>query len=194
MEPLDDGELWARAQAGDAEAFGSLFDRHATSVYRYCFRQSGDWAMAEDLTSIVFFEAWRRCREVYLAEGRLLPWLLGVATNVLRNQRRSLRRYRAALERIPPLAPEQDFADELAERLDAERHMRAMLAEVRRLPRGEQEVLALCIWEGLTSIEAGEALGIPEGTVRTRLSRVRARLREAGDPPALASSEGVTPR
>jgi RNA polymerase sigma factor (sigma-70 family) len=194
MEPLDDGELWALARAGDPAAFGSLFDRHADSVYRYCFRRSGDWAVAEDLTSVVFLEAWRRRGDVHLPGGRLLPWLLGVATNVLRNQRRSLRRYRAALERIPPLAPERDFADELAERLDAERHMQAILAAVRHLPRGEQEVLALCIWEGLTSIEAAEALGIPEGTVRTRLSRVRARLREAGDPLALASSKGVTPR
>jgi DNA-directed RNA polymerase specialized sigma24 family protein len=103
VEVLEDGELWARAQAGDAGAFGVLFDRHANSVYRYCFRRSADWALAEDLTSVVFFEAWRRCAEVKLSGGGLLPWLLGVATNVIRNQRRSLRRYRAALERLPQL-------------------------------------------------------------------------------------------
>jgi RNA polymerase sigma-70 factor (ECF subfamily) len=109
MEFLEDGELWARAQAGDGGAFGVLFDRQANSVYRYCFRRSADWALAEDLTSVVFFEAWRRCRDVELGEGRVLPWLLGVATNVIRNQRRSLRRYRAALERLPPLELERDL-------------------------------------------------------------------------------------
>lgn len=115
MEFLEDGELWARAQAGDAGAFGVLFDRHANSVYRYCFRRSADWAIAEDLTSVVFFEAWRRCADVELGEGRLLPWLLGVATNVIRNQRRSLRRYRAALERLPPL----EFANRVSDPLVA---------------------------------------------------------------------------
>lgn len=190
---MEDGDLWGRAQSGDTAAFGALFDRYADAVYRYCFRRTGDWAVAEDLVSVVFFEAWRRRRDVQLRGGRLLPWLLGVATNVLRNQRRSLRRYRAALARIPPLSPERDFADDLAERVDAERAMRAVLAEVHRLPQGEQEVIGLCVWEGLTSGEAAEALGIPEATVRTRLFRARARLREAGDPlPAL--SEGVTPR
>jgi RNA polymerase sigma factor (sigma-70 family) len=198
MELLDDGELWKRARAGDTGAFGVLFDRHANSVYRYCFRRTAEWALAEDLTSVVFFEAWRRCADVELGEGRLLPWLLGVATNVIRNQRRSLRRYRAALERLPPLEFERDFAEDLTERLDAERRMRTVLADVRRMPRAEQEVLALCIWEGLSSGAVAEALGVPEGTVRSRLFRARARLREAAarheDPSPLPSSEGVIPQ
>jgi RNA polymerase sigma factor (sigma-70 family) len=198
MELLDDGELWKRARAGDTGAFGVLFDRHANSVYRYCFRRTAEWALAEDLTSVVFFEAWRRCRDVQLSQDRLLPWLLGVATNVIRNQRRSLRRYRAALERLPPLELERDFAEELTERLDAERRMRSVLADVHRLPRHEQEVVTLCIWEGLSSGEVAEALGVPEGTVRSRLFRARVRLREAAvrheDPTPLPSSEGVTPR
>ena len=58
-----DRELWRRAVAGDAEAFGQLFDLHAKAVYNFCFRRLADWAMAEDMTSAVFLEAWRRRRQ-----------------------------------------------------------------------------------------------------------------------------------
>ena len=75
--------------------FGLLFERHARAIYN-CFRRTADWAVAEDLTSIVFLEAWRR-RERELLPEKVLPWLYGIATNVIRNRRRSLRRHAAAL-------------------------------------------------------------------------------------------------
>ena len=59
-----DIELWDRAVAGDPEGFGALFERHARSVYNHCFRRTASWADAEELTSAVFLEAWRRRREV----------------------------------------------------------------------------------------------------------------------------------
>jgi RNA polymerase sigma factor (sigma-70 family) len=196
MGHLEDRDVWKRAQAGDADAFGVLFDRYAPAVYNYCFRRSGDWALAEDLTSVVFLETWRRCSQVELTDGRALPWLFGVATNVIRNQRRSLRRYRKTIERIPALEPERDFVDDLVERLETQQRMRAVLAEVAHLPRSEQEVLALCIWEGLSNDQAAEALGIPNATLRTRLFRLRARLRKAAastDRTRTISTEGVNP-
>jgi RNA polymerase sigma factor (sigma-70 family) len=175
--PTRDDELWRKAQAGDADAFGVLFDRHADAVFRYCFRRTGDWALAEDLTSVVFLETWRRgLRRPFQGESAR-PWFYGVATNVLRNQQRTLRRHRSALARIPPLRPESDFADDLPRRVDAQRDARALLQQVRGLPRGEQDVLALCVWEGLTSSETAAALDVPETTVRTRLARARSRLR-----------------
>jgi RNA polymerase sigma factor (sigma-70 family) len=193
VAPDSDAELWARVRGGNADALGALFERHAGAVYRFCFRRIGDWATAEDLTSIVFIETWRRCRRVELATDSALPWLLGVAANVIRNRQRSLRRYAAVLARLRPDEAETDFADSLAERLDAERAMRPLLAQIDRLPRREQDVFTLCVWEGLTSREAALALEIPEGTVRTRLSRARARLRE--QPPAeLSPSEGAQSR
>src|SRR5712691_8826257 len=97
-----DLELWERARRGDHAAFGALFTRHARPVYNFCFRRTADWALAEDLTSAVFLEGWRRREQVRLAGPSALPWLLGVATNLLRNQRRSLRRYRGALARLSP--------------------------------------------------------------------------------------------
>jgi len=177
MGELTDAELWQRAAAGETAAFGTLFERHARAVYNYCFRRTGDWSQAEELTAIVFLEAWRRRRHVRLERDEAIPWLLGVATNVLRNARRSQRRHRAALERLPRERVE-DFALDVEERLDDERRMRAVLRALRKLAPADQDVLALCIWEGLSYEQAALALGTPVGTVRSRLSRARSRLRE----------------
>src|SRR5438477_10758425 len=143
-EPTD-GVLWQRAAAGETDAFGTIFERHARAVYNYCFRRTGDWALAEELTAIVFLEAWRRRAQVVLERDEAIPWLLGVATNVLRNLRRSQRRHRAALERLPR-EHAADFAVDVDERLDDERQMRATLRALRTLSRSDREVLAPCVW------------------------------------------------
>ena len=177
MGTVSDAELWRRAANGDASAFGVLFERHAKAVYNYCFRRTADWALAEDLTSVVFLEAWRRRADVRLAGESALPWLLGVATNVVRNRWRSQRRQRAALERLPA-GRASDFGDEAVARLDDEQRMRSALGVLARLPKRDQDVLALCAWQGLSYEETSLALGVPVGTVRSRLARARARLRE----------------
>jgi len=174
-----DSELWAAAQTGDDAAFGLLFERHAKPIYNYCFRRSGNWTAAEDLLSVVFLEAWRR-RDVDVAEGMVLPWLYGVATNVCRNATRSQRRYRQALQRMPPVQPTPDFSGDIEARLDDERQMQSVLALVGRLRKEEQDVFWLCGWSELSYEEAATALHVPVGTVRSRLSRARARLRELG--------------
>lgn len=179
MGELSDSALWEHAAAGDADAFGQLFERHGRRIYNYCFRRTADWALAEDLTSLTFLVAWRgRCGVVLRAETAL-PWLYGIATNVLRNQRRSFRRSRNALDRLPRERLDvPDFADETAERLDDEREMRALLRLFAKLPRREQDVIALCDWSGLSYEDAAAALVVPIGTVRSRLARGRRRLRE----------------
>ena len=72
MEPSD-ALLWERSRGGDATAFGLLFERHAKTIYNYCFRRVGNWAVAEDLLSVVFLEAWRRrgksCRPTRCCPG-----------------------------------------------------------------------------------------------------------------------------
>ena len=170
-----DATLWARSRQGDADAFGLLFERHGRAIYNYCFRRIGNWSAAEDLVSIVFLEAWRR-RAIQLPPDKVLPWLYGVATNVLRNRRRSEYRFAAAIRRVPRPCPTPDFADDADARLDDERRIAGVLALVSQLPKREQEVLALCGWSGLSYEEAAFALAIPVGTVRSRLSRARARL------------------
>jgi RNA polymerase sigma factor (sigma-70 family) len=181
MRQPTDAELWRRAVKGEPNAFGILFERHARAVYNYLFRRTADWSLAEDLTSAVFLEAWRLRGQVQLERGLALPWLLGVATNVLRNRRRAQWRYRAALERLPREHVE-DFAEGVHTRVDDERRMRAVLCALAKVPKREQDVFALCAWAELSYGEASVALGIPVGTVRSRLSRARARIRELADP------------
>ena len=176
MGQRGDAELWSAVAGGDPEAFGALFQRHSRAIYNYCFRRTGDWARAQDLTSVVFLECWRR-RDIDLAEDKVLPWLFGIATNVCRTQRRSVARHRAALRRLPPPDPEPEFADETLDRLEDEHRMRTLLAFVSRLPKREQDVLALCVWADLSYADAATALQIPVGTVRSRLARARSRLR-----------------
>jgi RNA polymerase sigma factor (sigma-70 family) len=178
MHEPRDAELWRLAATNDADAFGKLYERHARVVYNYVFRRVGDWSEAEDLTAVVFLEAFRRRREVRLTHGELLPWLYGVATNVVRNRRRAIWRHGRALRRLRPGNDGADHSVEAIERLDAQKQMRHLLELVRRLHADQQDVIALCIWSDLSYEEAAVALGIPVGTVRSRLSRARAALRE----------------
>jgi RNA polymerase sigma factor (sigma-70 family) len=177
MMESDDSVLWARASAGDADAFGMLFERHANAIYNYCFRRTADWAVAEDMLSIVFLEAWKQ-RAKELPPGKVLPWLYGIATNVVRNHYRSSRRYAAALRRVPVVPAEADFAEQSDDRIDDERQMQQALAVLSQLPPRERDVFALCAWSELTYEEAALALSIPVGTVRSRLWSARQRLRE----------------
>ena len=96
-----DGQLWQQAGAGSGEAFGMLFDRHARAVFNHCFRLTASWATAEDLTSTTFLTAWRQRDRMRLAEASLRPWLLAVATNAVRSERRSVARRLRLVERTP---------------------------------------------------------------------------------------------
>lgn len=185
MEQADIQALWAKVQAGDQAAFAVVFDTYGREILSFCFRRTGDHSTAEDLTSVVFWETWRRRGDV--AAGELKPWLYGVATNIVRNQWRSTRRYRKVLERLHAERDSDDFTDELAARVDAERAIQPVLAELRKLPRRERDVVALCVWQGLSSAEAATALGVPAATIRTRLHRAR-RAIEGG----LSEDDGVT--
>ena len=175
-----DRELWTAAVSGDAEAFGALFERHSRAVYNFAFRSTANWAAAEDAASDVFLTAWRRRSEVVFTteSGSVLPWLLGVAANQLRNQRRTERRAATALVRLNAKEVQPDHSDETVGRLDDEAQMAEVHAVVEQLPEQERDVLALCAWAGLDYAEAAIALAVPVGTVRSRLSRARTHLRE----------------
>ena len=175
-----DRELWAEAVSGDAAAFGALFERHSRAVYNFAFRSTGNWAAAEDAASDVFLTAWRRRGEVVFTteSGSVLPWLLGVAANLLRNQRRCGRRASTALGRLNAREVQPDHSDETLGRIADEAQMAEVQAVVDELPEHERDVLALCAWAGLDYEEAAIALDVPVGTVRSRLSRARTHLRE----------------
>ncbi|MGP4051769.1 RNA polymerase sigma factor [Streptomyces sp. 2A115] len=171
----------ARIRAGDEGAFAVLFREHGRTVYNHCFRLTGDWSVAEDCTSLVFLEAWRLREKVERDGGGLLPWLLGVATHVIHRRRRVARRHRALMERMPPPGLLPDFADEVVGRLEDQDRIAAVRAALRRLSRSDREVLALCVWAELDYAAAAETLGVPVGTVRSRLSRARRRLEKLTD-------------
>ena len=125
---------------------------------------------------MTFLEAWR-CRDSIAADGgSLRPWLLGIATNVARGQRRAAWRHRTALARLAVADQLPDFADDASGRLDDAARIKALHRALAALPGPELEVLALCVWSGLGYAEAAEALNVPVGTVRSRLSRARAKL------------------
>ncbi|WP_406064440.1 RNA polymerase sigma factor [Streptomyces sp. NBC_01077] len=171
----------ARIRDGDPSAFAELFDTYARSVYNHAFRLTGDWSVAEDVMAATFLEAWRLRQKVDPDGGSLRPWLLGVATNVSRNHCRGNRRYRAAAAAYAAAGPAEasvpDHASEVAGRIDDRRRIAATLRALGTLRRTEREVLVLCLWEGLAYTEAAQALHVPVGTVRSRLSRARTKLR-----------------
>jgi RNA polymerase sigma factor (sigma-70 family) len=180
-----DRELWDDARGGDSGAFGLLFDRHGRVVYNHCFRLGGSWAAAEDLTQAVFLLAWRKRARVRLTSESALPWLLSVATNVVRSHHRSMTRWLRSARRLPG-EHVPDHAEDVAGRIDDERRMVELLGAVRELPRNQQEALGLCVWSGVSYADAAAVLGIAEVSVRARVSKARARLRDLLTPSVVA--------
>lgn len=181
----------ARLRAGDQGALGELFDEHASAVYGYALRTLGDWAAAEDVVSLTFLEAWRLRGRLDPDGEALRPWLFGIATNVLRNTARAARRHKAAMARLPEREVVPDFAEELVTRLDDSAQLAAVQRALAGLRRGEREVFRLCVWVGLDYASAAEALGVPIGTVRSRLSRARTRLRSLAEKELMQRQELV---
>lgn len=175
---MTDEELWGQVRAGDGEAFGQLFERHAQAVFAYCLRRTGTWAVAEDLMSVVFMETWRKRLSVAV-EGSLLPWLYGVALGVTRNHQRARTRHKAALGKVPRSDADDDHADDVARRVDAETRTRAVIAELEKLPAVDREVLEMSAWSDLSQSQIAQVLGIPVGTVKSRLARAQRTVRGA---------------
>ncbi|MDX2680783.1 RNA polymerase sigma factor [Streptomyces sp. NY05-11A] len=172
-----------RVRGGEREAFSELYELYATAVYHHALRLTGDWSVAEEVMSETFLAAWRGRGAVEAEGGSLRPWLFGIATNKARNADRSLRRRLAFLARRSEAAAGadeavDDFAEDVVGRVDDARRLAEVRRVLGRLRRHEREVIALCVWGGLDYAQAAEALGVPVGTVRSRLSRARARLRE----------------
>lgn len=158
------------------EQFEFIYRRHGELIYRYCLRRLRDPALAEDACSSVFIEAWRRRDVLDVGDRAGLPWLYGVARNVLRNQRRALRRHDAVLMRLPRPTSSFESVDDVDERLDAARAAHHVHTLIEALPSGERAVVILCLANELSYASAADRLGVPVGTVRSRLSRARERL------------------
>lgn len=154
------------------ELFEPIFERHFSAVYRYLRRRVGE-SNAEELAAETFLQAFRS-RERYRAElSSALPWLLGIATNLMLEQARRQERQERAYARSAAATP-QLVEDRVDERLSAAEDARRIAIAVAALPEAQREVLLLHAWAELTSEEIGTALTIPAATARSRLSRARA--------------------
>lgn len=171
-----DSELWARVLDQDGEAFGLIFDRYRDRVFAHSFRLVRSSPEAEDVTAMVFLEAWRCRKKIQTADGRLLGWLLVTANNMARNHLRSKLRYGKMLNRLPDAGTVPDHSDEVAEEVDSATRSGNVQAAFQSLSRRDQEVLSLCILEGLPVTEVSRLLRVPSGTVKSRLSRAKNRL------------------
>jgi len=159
-----DAELIERSIA-EPEAFGLVFDRHVAAVHAFVQRRVGR-DLAEEVTAEAFARGFALRGRYDAAHELALPWLLGIASNVLRRHWRSERRRLDAYARSvqyerPGATP--DFDGEV-------------IRAVARLPRRQREVLLLAAWADLSYGEIAHALGLPVGTVRSRLARARDRL------------------
>ena len=165
----DDAAAWQRLRAGDESALGDLFDRYEARLFRHACRLLTDREDAKDAVAVAFFELWRKRASVRLVEGSPLPWLLTTVANAARNLERSGRRYRALLAKTPAASnvPAPAGPDETG-----------ILAALKRLPSGEQSVVVLSVLEGYPDRDVALTLGVPVGTVKSRLSRAKARLRD----------------
>lgn len=179
--PGNDQDLWDRCAAGNANAFGTLFDRHADALFKFCLSACGSWHDAEELVSIAFMEAWRKRGTIRLEHDSLLPWLIGVAAKSKLNRARTAKRYRALIERLPHGEETTAFEPQVAEVLDAQA-LSGKLLDGAGLSATERAVAVLCLMFDFTYIDAARALGTPVGTIRSRLNRARKKLKAFSEP------------
>jgi len=173
VAPPSDRELVAAMARGDEAALVELHQRHRAAVRGLVLRLLSGAGDGDDCLQEVFLVAWRRARD-FRSDGAVRPWLFGIAVNVVRTQRRSIAR-RNLLARVigreaPEISPPPDrvvMARQTVDRLEA---------AVARLPAKQREAFTMVDVEGLSSVEAARALGVPAGTLGRRLHQARKRL------------------
>jgi RNA polymerase sigma factor (sigma-70 family) len=189
-DPEDDAALIERS-CHDPEAFAGLYDRHAAPLHRYAARRLGVGA-ADDIVADTFLDAFRKRHRYDLTVSDARPWLYGIAANLIGKHSRSEVRMLRAYVRTgtDPVLAETDAADGRIASAAVRQDLAAALAA---LTSGDRDVLLMIAWADLSYTEVATALGIPVGTVRSRLHRARARIRAAlgGDDPTSVREESL---
>ena len=187
---LDDAAV-IEASRAEPDLFASLFDRHAPHIHRYLARRVGGQA-ADDLVAETFLVAFGK-RAGYDPRFRdARPWLYGIATNLVGQHRRDEVRQFRLRQAAGPVLVQNDYAERIVVDLTAQ-SVRALLAKaLAGLAEPDRDVLLLIAWEQLSYDEVARALGIPVGTVRSRLHRARTKIRQAlASTPAAATYEEI---
>ncbi|MFF3952964.1 RNA polymerase sigma factor [Streptomyces sp. NPDC001890] len=172
--PDDDAEVIAQSLE-EPEIFAGLYDRHAPDIHRYAARRLGEGA-ADDITADTFLVAFRSRRRFDGSRRSARPWLYGIAANLIGKHRRSEERGLRALARTGQDPVAASWSERCDDRIAAQAPLAAALAA---LSPGDRHVLLLVAWADLGYQEVADALGIPLGTVRSRLNRARRTVREA---------------
>jgi RNA polymerase sigma-70 factor (ECF subfamily) len=179
--------LAARLAAGDDHALAEVFDALAHAAYGSALRVLGDNSAAQDVVQDVFVELWRHPGRYDPAVGTLRTYLTVLARHRAVDLVRSELRRVARQERSYRLAPAPLTADAGDEVLAAET-AGLVRSAVRLLPASQRQVVELAYFEGLTCREVAHAVGIPEGTAKSRLRLALAKLEEMLDRQLLESS------
>jgi RNA polymerase sigma factor (sigma-70 family) len=174
LEP-GDHELLLSWRGGDRRAGGVLFDRHFATLRRFFHNKACSESEVEELIQRSF-TACVESAERFRGDASFKTWLLAIARNVQREWIREALREGADEHEVDELSSERRGPG-LSSRLDVQREHQLLLAALRRLPLESQTLLELFYWEELTASELAEVLGVPEGTVRTRLRKAKLELR-----------------
>ena len=173
----DDAAVIGRSR-NEPEVFEIVFRRYADQIQRYVARRIGADA-ADDVVAETFLLAFRQRGTYDLTYSCARPWLYGIATNLIaRHRRTEVRQYRAlARAGIDEVA--ESFADRVDAAVSAGAVNRRLGAALAALPAGQRDALLLVAWGGLSQSEAAAALRVPAGTVRSRITRARGKLRRS---------------
>jgi len=175
----DDRVLWSRLAGADDAALTELYRRHCDAVYNFAFRRTASWVAAEDVVQATFTAVWRRARAGTMDALRsetARAVLLVMAGQECANVARTVRRQRLLHGRIEADcggAVSPDHAGSTAERVDDELQMSEVRRALRLIPRVQREAIELVVWSHCSIAEAAGALGVSEGTVKSRLHRAR---------------------
>lgn len=187
---LSDAQIIDRSLT-DPQSFEAIFDRHFESVHRFAVGRVGLQDSA-DVVAETFARAFDRRQRFRRDRPSALPWLFGIAANVARERTRKTDRAHWATWRVALRSDviAEPFESALADRIDAERLRPDLITALRRLSDDEYALLMLSTESDLTYDQMADTLGIPVGTVRSRLSRARRRLRASLSNPSKAHVSG----
>ena len=191
-EPQSDEYLLDRIAERDAEAFETLLTRYQESVRGHLLRTVRDPNTAEDLTQEVFLRVWTR-GEQWNGHGPFRVWLLRVATNLALNYLRTVRRRRECPLELPADGPDEESTSRIPDwmidratagpehALEQGERRRQLQHLVEALPREKREVFRMVFDAEMEIRDVAESLGVPPGTVRSRLHYIRKRLAREWD-------------
>lgn len=170
-----DTEIIERSRNSPGE-FAQLYDRHARAIYRFAARRIGT-GVADDVMAETFLVAFERRTTFDETAGEVLPWLYGIATNLIRKHGRLEAASWRGLIAAGNAAVATDEIAELESRMDAAASVKRISAALGRMAKRDRDVLLLHAWADLSYEGIAQALDIPIGTVRSRLNRARRQMR-----------------